>query len=196
LLTWFLYRNDGCGDRQSFELQEGSPDLSNLEDGRALQVVELENGEVIWSVLDSLRAPGDDLDDDVRSNYFSDRGSYASHYSAADDPTQVSFKGPVHSTSRAGTTPNNGSQRGVPDRSGAETKVGYDVLSVLPPSDRLHQVFYSDAKEIARLISQITNAADYGQFNINPGTPSTRSSEDLPVEDQLERLMQRLAETR
>jgi hypothetical protein len=58
------------------------------------------------------------------------------------------------------------------------------------------QVFYSDAKEIARLIGQITNAADYGQFNISPSTPSTRSSEDLPVEDQLERLMQRLAETR
>ena len=167
--------------------------MSNLEDGRALQVVELENGEVIWSVLDSLR---DDLEDDVRSNYFSNRGSYASHYSGADDPLQVSSKGLGRSTSRAGTAPSNGSQKGMLDGNTPETKVSYQVSSALLVADRLHQVFYSDAKEIARLIGQITNAADYGQFNINPGTPSTRSSEDLPVEDQLERLMQRLAETR
>jgi serine/arginine repetitive matrix protein 2 len=119
-------------------LQEGSPDLSNLEDGRALQVVELENGEVIWSVLDSLR---DELEDDVRSNYFSNRGSYASHYSGTDDPIQVSSKGLGRSTSRAGTAPSNGSQKGVLDGNTPETKVSYQVSSALLVADRLHPGF-------------------------------------------------------
>jgi len=94
-----------------------------IEDGRALQVVELENGEVIWSVLDTLRSPGEDMDDDLRSNYFSNRGSYASHYSGPDDPMQVSFKNLGRSSSRAGNGPTNGSQKSVPDGSRPETKV-------------------------------------------------------------------------
>lgn len=167
--------NDGLNGNSSIDLQEGSPDGPILEDGRALQVIELENGEVIWSVLDSLRSPGDDMDDD--STYFSNRGSFASHYSGANDSVQVSIKGLGRSASRAGA--NNGAPKGSSDVNRPETKV-----------------FYSDAKEIAHIIGQITNATDYGQFNINPSTPSTRSSNDLPVEEQLERLMSKLTETR
>lgn len=107
-------------------MQESSPDPSALEDGRALQVIELENGEVIWSVLDTLRSPGDELDDD--SNYFSNRGSFASHYSAAtNDPLQVSFRGLGRSASRAGA--NNGSQKGSLDVNRPETKVCCPVSS-------------------------------------------------------------------
>jgi serine/arginine repetitive matrix protein 2 len=68
----------------------------------------------------------------------------------------------------------------------------------------LLQVFYSDAKDITRLIEQITNGADSGSFNLVPKSPSrtgggsfstmhTTRTEDLPVEDQLDRLIQRVA---
>jgi len=106
-----------------------------LEDGRALQVVELENGEVIWSVLDSLRAPGDEMDDDLRSNYFSNRGSFASHYSGVEEPLQVTFKGLGRSTSRAGMALGNGSQKGLPDGNVPETKVCDCDLRALPTSE-------------------------------------------------------------
>ena len=65
------------------------------------------------------------------------------------------------------------------------------------------QVFYSDAKDITRLIEQITIGADSGSFNLVPKSPSragggsfstmhTTRTEDLPVEDQLDRLIQRV----
>lgn len=67
------------------------------------------------------------------------------------------------------------------------------------------QVFYSDAKEITRLIDQITRGADSGSFNLAPTTPTfgprsqhgsfsaaTTRSEDLPVEDHIDRLLLRV----
>ena len=67
------------------------------------------------------------------------------------------------------------------------------------------QVFYSDAKDITRLIEQITNGADSGSFNLVPkpvsrtggsfSTVHTTRTEDLPVEDQLDRLMQRVSDS-
>jgi len=131
-------------------------------------MVELENGEIIWSILDTLR---DDVDDESQSAYFPSRGSYASQYSGPDETVQVAFRGLGRSTSRTG----NGNNGGVDD--------------VRPET----KVFYSDAKEIARLISQITNVTDYGAFTVGTAV-SARSSEELPVEDQLERLLHRLQE--
>ena len=68
----------------------------------------------------------------------------------------------------------------------------------------LLQVFYSDAKDITRLIEQMTNGADSGSFNLVPKSASragggsfstmhTTRTEDLPVEDQLDRLIQRVS---
>lgn len=60
----------------------------------------------------------------------------------------------------------------------------------------VHQVVYSDAKEIARLIGQITNASDQGSLRVGMGTPASTHSSDLPVEEQLDRLLQKVAEAR
>lgn len=80
-----------------------SEDQGHRGDGRALQMVELASGEVIWSVLDTLRSPGpDDMDDELRSNYFPSRGSYASQYSGPEEAGQLGFREMGRSTSRVG----------------------------------------------------------------------------------------------
>ena len=83
-------------------------------------MVELENGEIIWSILDTLR---DDVDDESQSAYFPSRGSYASQYSGPDETVQVAFRGLGRSTSRTG----NGNNGGVDDVR-PETKVSLNLI--------------------------------------------------------------------
>ena len=62
--------------------------------GVGIEVVELANGEVIWSVLDTLRgthAPID-VEDDDSSLYFRDRMSVISHYTEPAEELQMTFK--------------------------------------------------------------------------------------------------------
>jgi hypothetical protein len=84
-------------------------------------MVELENGEIIWSVLDTLR---DDVDDESQSAYFPSRGSYASQYSGLDEAIPVTFRGLGRSTSRTG----NGQNGGIDDPR-SETKVSLTLMS-------------------------------------------------------------------
>ncbi|KAG8867511.1 hypothetical protein FRC20_005578 [Serendipita sp. 405] len=161
-----IYDGISNSHRRSIDGHDGGPDSGFPEDGRALQVVELENGEVVWSVLDTLRSPGDEFDDESRSIYFNRRGSFNSQYSGMDESVRSTYG---RSTSRTGMP------KPSLDGTGPETKI-----------------YYGDNKEIARLIGQITNATDYGSQmgHVTPG--SAYSSEDLPVEEQLERLLQRV----
>jgi len=77
-------------------------DASNIRGGVGIEVVELANGEVIWSVLDTLRgtqAPLD-VDEDDSSLYFRDRLSVISHYTEPTEELQMSFRHAHRSPSR------------------------------------------------------------------------------------------------
>jgi len=161
-----------------------SNDAANMRGGVGIELVELANGEVIWSVLDTLRgthAPLDVEDDDA-SLYFRDRMSVISHYTEPTEELQMTFRQAHRSPSRGAAHP-------------PSTKAGD---SFRPET----KIFYSDAQDITRLIEQITSGADSGSFNLVPkpesrtggsfSTTHTTRTEDLPVEDQLDRLMQRV----
>ncbi|SRR5258706_6169716 len=197
--------------------------------GVGIEVVELANGEVIWSVLDTLRGAHAPLDveDDDSSLFFRDRLSVISHYTEPTEELQMTFKQALLSPSRGAAHPSSSKTAG--DAFRPETKVSRpsysDVLATgkqLPikldsyvTNDELThgflllpfallQIFYSDAKDITRLIEQMTNGADSGSFNLVPkpasragggsfSTMHTTRTEDLPVEDQLDRLIQRVS---
>lgn len=55
---------------------------------------------------------------------------------------------------------------------------------------------YSDAREVARIIGQITNASDQGSVRVGMVTPASTHSSELPVEEQLDRLLQKVSEAR
>lgn len=76
-------------DNSGTDLNDGN----NMR-GVGIEVVELANGEVVWSVLDSLRGTHAPLDveDDESSLYFRDRMSVISHYTEPTEELQMTFK--------------------------------------------------------------------------------------------------------
>lgn len=105
-ISIFSYDGFSSG-RPSLDVSRDAPPDADVADGRAIEVVELANGEVIWSVLDSLRAESakDDYDDDAASGFFAGRQSFDSRYSVA-PPTegfQMTFRHHQRSGSRQGT---------------------------------------------------------------------------------------------
>jgi len=107
-------------------------DASNIRGGVGIEVVELANGEVIWSVLDTLRGPNVPLDveDDESSLYFRDRMSVISHYTEPTEELQMTFKQALLPPSR-GAAPQSSSK--AADAFRPETKVSgllyFDVLA-------------------------------------------------------------------
>jgi hypothetical protein len=107
-------------------------DVGNMRGGVGIEVVELANGEVIWSVLDTLRGAQVPLDveDDDSSLYFRDRMSVISHYTEPNEELQMTFKQALLSSSR-GAAPQSSSK--TADNFRPETKVGrlsyFDVLA-------------------------------------------------------------------
>jgi hypothetical protein len=77
-------------------------DAANARGGVGIEVVELANGEMIWSVLDTLRGTHGPLDveDDDSSLYFRDRQSVISHYTEPTEELQMTFRQAHPSTSR------------------------------------------------------------------------------------------------
>src|SRR5258706_12300099 len=75
--------------------------------GVGIEVVELANGEVIWSVLDTLRGAHAPLDveDDDSSLFFRDRLSVISHYTEPTEELQMTFKQALLSPSRGAAHP-------------------------------------------------------------------------------------------
>jgi len=150
-----------------------------VQGGVGIEVVEMANGEVVWSVLDTLRGTHSPIEDEDSSLYFRDRLSVLSQYTEPTEEFQMTFR-PAHRSPSRGAAHQPNTKGADPFR--PETKV-----------------FYSDAKDITRLIEQITQGADSGSFNLVPkrtpgsfSTMHTTRTEDLPVEDQLDRLMQRV----
>ncbi|KAI0048567.1 hypothetical protein FA95DRAFT_1517317 [Auriscalpium vulgare] len=175
-----MYTGDGKPAISVSEAQPGPGDagqgpsadtLANLEPGAAVEVLEMANGETIWSIVNGLR------DDDAESFYGS-RASFMSEYSLRDEGVQLFFKEHGRKTSKDSQSSFLSRRRttqGVPKR--PETKV-----------------FFSSAAQIGRLIDNLSHGADAGSFNIAPTAPHansfhSESSAHWTVEERLERML-------
>jgi len=150
----------------------------------AVEVVELANGETIWSIVNGLR------DDDVESFFGGDRTSFASEYSTREEGVKISFKEHGRKSSKS----SNNSLLGRKKSQGVnrpETKV-----------------FYSSSAQIGRLIENISRGMDSGSFNIAPeqmpegraavghsASSSVGSDADMrwTVEERLEHMLGKIA---
>lgn len=144
-------------------------------DGAALELIEMANGETIWSIVNGLR------DDDLESVYAS-RTSLTSEYSMRDNTEglQVFVKEHGRSTSKGS---------------------GSSFLSRKKPSQSKNRpetkVFYSSSTHIGRLIESLSQGMDAGSFNFgnlppDRSTPlSFHSDTDMhwTVEEKLEHML-------
>jgi len=143
--------------------------LAPPANGPALQLIEYSNGQVVWSVVDGLRAGvEDEWDiDDLADDSFSER-----------DPRRTSGMSEVSST-RGMPSRGNGSDdmqllfkehKRIASKDSDSSYVSR--RKVLPPSRLVSRpetkVFYSSAAEIESLIESISQGMDAGSFNVLP----------------------------
>ncbi|KAF7322856.1 hypothetical protein HMN09_00065000 [Mycena chlorophos] len=139
----------------------------------AVEVVEFENGETIWSIVNGLRDT-----DEYGDGYNSNRQSFGSDYSirdAGNDGMQVFFR--EHGRKNSGSSFLQRKKTLTAAKSRPETKV-----------------YYSSPTEIGRLIETISAGTEAGSFNILAPRPaqsmaSTASDADLSIEDRIEALL-------
>jgi serine/arginine repetitive matrix protein 2 len=146
--------------------------LHNLEPGTAVEVLELANGETIWSIVSGLR------DDDEDSSY-GNRASFVSEYSLRDEGVQVFFK-------EHGRTGSKDSQSSFLSRKKATQG----------PKRPETKVFFSSSTQIGRLIDNLSHGAESGSFNILPNAHNAASFQPDPVhwtvEERLEHMLNSL----
>ncbi|KAF8334281.1 uncharacterized protein EI90DRAFT_3121608 [Cantharellus anzutake] len=147
--------------------------------GQALQLVEYSNGQVVWSVVDGLRAGADDdwdledTFDDTQS--FTERDprhrSQISSVRSGDfnDPVQLFFK----------------EHKRMPSKESNSSYISR--RRVLPPSRTADprpetKVFFSSAAEIEKLIESMSRGIDAGSFNVVPHSPTPQSSPGFPLQ--------------
>ncbi|KAJ7219133.1 hypothetical protein GGX14DRAFT_590195 [Mycena pura] len=144
------------------------------EPGPAVEVIELANGETIWSIVNGLRDDAEYVDN------YPNRASFASEYSVREgtgEGVQVFFKDHGRKGSGSSFLPR---KKAVASKSRPETKV-----------------FYSSSAQIGRLIENISHGIEAGSFNILPTHPlghSTSSSlsdseMNWTVEERLEHML-------
>ncbi|KAG9010168.1 hypothetical protein FRB93_004830 [Tulasnella sp. JGI-2019a] len=135
-----------------------SPGSSAVEGmGQALEVVELSNGEVVWSVVDAMRS--DILHDDDGSSLNQSRHSTTSDTSYAPrDGVQVLFKEHRRMGSKGSAT------------SAISAVSSFRKFGTNRPETK---VFFSSAAHIGRLIESMSRGADAGSFNIVPAPPDS-----------------------
>ncbi|KAJ3554462.1 hypothetical protein NM688_g3099 [Phlebia brevispora] len=124
---------------------DGSQHAGDEESGPAVEVIELANGETIWSIVNGLR------DDDAES-FYDNRRSFASDYSG--EGVKVLFKEHGRKGSKGSTTSFLSRKKQLQPSSSAnrpETKV-----------------FFSTSAQIGRLIESLSRDLDAGSFNITP----------------------------
>ncbi|KAG8861930.1 hypothetical protein FRB96_002373 [Tulasnella sp. 330] len=138
-----------------------SPGLQTNEGmGQALEVVELSNGEVVWSVVDAMR--NDVMQDDDGASLYQSRQSISSDTSYIPrDGVQVLFKEHRRMGSKGSATSSISARR-KPAANRPETKV-----------------FFSSAAHIGRLIESMSRGADSGSFNIVPAIPDSPKLPDV-----------------
>ncbi|KAG8217895.1 hypothetical protein J3R82DRAFT_6061 [Butyriboletus roseoflavus] len=130
------------------------PDGTAVQEGPAVEVIEMANGETIWQIIDSLR------DDDVDSVYPS-RTSMGSNHSTSEngDGVQLFVKAHVRPTLKGGGSSINPRKRSSQSKHRPETKV-----------------FYSSSAQIGRLIENLSQGMDAGSFNFIFNQPPDYSS--------------------
>ncbi|KAH9063722.1 hypothetical protein EDB83DRAFT_2519878 [Lactarius deliciosus] len=165
------------GDAQSPDTStSNNPNaLHNLEPGAAVEVLELANGETIWSIVNGLR-------DDDEESFYGNRASFVSEYSLRDNEgVQVFFK-----------------EHG---RKGSKDSQASFVSRKKPaqgPKRPETKVFFSSSAQIGRLIDNLSHGAEAGSFNILPSAhahasrPSESSSAHWTVEERLEHMLSSL----
>ncbi|KAF5365720.1 hypothetical protein D9758_003275 [Tetrapyrgos nigripes] len=142
--------------------------------GPALEVIELANGETIWSIVNGLR------DDDVESLYAS-RASFASEFDG-DESMQVFVK----DHTRTGSKGSNNSFLSRKKKLRPETQYRPET-----------QVFYSSSAHIGALIENLSQGMDAGTFNFSPNTQYLHSNTssmtgtdvNLTMEERLEQML-------
>ncbi|KAF7304657.1 hypothetical protein MKEN_01179600 [Mycena kentingensis (nom. inval.)] len=147
-----------------------SPGAGSDEPLPAVEVVELENGQTIWSIVNGLRD-----DDEYADGY--NRASFGSEYSIRDsnDGMQVFFR--EHGRKNSGSSFL--TRKKTITKSRPETKV-----------------YYSSPTEIGRLIENISSGIDSGSFNILANRPVVHSSSssvsegaDWTVEQRIDHML-------
>ncbi|KAJ7063159.1 hypothetical protein C8F01DRAFT_1131766 [Mycena amicta] len=137
----------------------------------AVEVLELENGQTIWSIVNGLR------DADEYADGFN-RTSFGSDYSirdAGNDGMQVFFR--EHGRKNSGSSFLQRKKTTATAKSRPETKV-----------------YYSSPAEIGRLIESVSAGTEAGSFNILANRPghsasSSVSETDWTVEERIEHLL-------
>ncbi|TFY79300.1 hypothetical protein EWM64_g4710 [Hericium alpestre] len=158
--------------------------LSNMEPGSAVEVLELANGETIWSIVNGLR------DDDTES-YYGNRASFRSEYSFRDnDGVQVFFKDHGRKTSKDSNA------------SYLSRRKTYQSQAPKRPETK---VFFSSSQQIGRLIDNLSQGMEAGSFNIIPSRPGassaagssfhSESDTHWTVEERLEHMLGSMATT-
>ncbi|KAJ3856327.1 hypothetical protein EV368DRAFT_78835 [Lentinula lateritia] len=151
---------------------EGS---GSSDPGPALEVIELANGETIWSIVNGLR------DDDVESLY-TGRTSFQSDYDN-DEGVQVFVKDHTRTGSKGSNSSYLSRRKIVQGKNRPETKV-----------------YYTSSAQIGRLIENLSQGMDAGAFNFSQGqaeySHSATSSmtghtgtDYLTVEERLEHML-------
>ncbi|KAI0691190.1 hypothetical protein BC835DRAFT_1417305 [Cytidiella melzeri] len=139
------------------------------EGGPAVEVVELANGETIWSIVNGLR-------DDDTDSFYDNRASFTSEYSA--EGVRVFFKEHGRKTSKSSNT------------SLLSRKKQQGSASQRPET----KVFFSSSAQIDRLIDTLTRDKEAGSFNISPERQYSHlghsaSSSTGSATDMLERML-------
>lgn len=164
------------GDAQLPDNSNSNPNaLHNLEPGAAVEVLELANGETIWSIVNGLR-------DDDEESFYGNRASFVSEYSLRDNEgVQVFFK--EHG------------RKGSKDSQASFLSRKKPTQGAKRPETK---VFFSSSAQIGRLIDNLSHGAESGSFNILPNTPthtsrpSESSSAHWTVEERLEHMLNSL----
>jgi serine/arginine repetitive matrix protein 2 len=124
----------------------------DMEARPAIEVIEMANGETVWSIVNGLREDEEDDTWDSRASFI----STASLGEQSVDGVQLFFK-------EHGRTASKGSQASLA-RAAAPKKPRAAPGGVRPET----KVFYSNPEQIARIIEELSRGADSGAFNIMP----------------------------
>ncbi|KEP55580.1 bestrophin domain protein [Rhizoctonia solani 123E] len=129
--------------------ENSQPESDEQPVGSAVEVLELSDGQIVWSVVDGLRSVDEDDEDDPTSF---PRLSRTSEYSAP-EPQQLRFREHQRSTSKTSTA----------------SKASNELTPKRPET----RVYFSNAGDIGTLIESLTKNHEAGQFNIIPGVPGS-----------------------
>lgn len=153
--------------------RERGHDSTATQEGTAVEVVEMANGETIWSIVNGLR------EDDVES-FNASRTSSPDCARENRDDVQIFVKEHARSTSK-GSSSSFSLKKAYQGKNRPETKI-----------------YYSSSAQIGRLIENLSQGMDSGSFNFIPNHHSDRSSPSSfqsggdghwTVEERLEQLL-------